>query len=383
MSRTGFRPAFSLLLAVLLLAGVCLTGCSSDRSPAVMTFRGTTVSENLFRYWMASYKAYFLHLVGGQDSDAWLNGEWSVSNEDGSVVSMTAGEYLQERILGVIRSNLISLRLFEEYGLSLPDSARRDVEVLIESEIENAGSRRALNEKLAAIGITIDQLREFKLAEEKINCVYSYLYGETANGVTVSSGAEPISEEQYDAFYQAHYVLVKHIYIRTKDRNVLDADGNVQYTSSGTVLTEPLSEEESAQKYALCDSLMELLSGGADFDELMQEYSEDAGRRNYPNGYIVSRSSSLPEEFLENAFDMQIGELRRVDASYATHIMIREPLPERGWEDENWKGFLGSIQEYVTSEVFAEKIAPMILEIVCDEDRVSENSIFLVPAVDY
>ena len=383
MSRTGFRPAFSLLLAVLLLAGVCLTGCSSDRSPAVMTFRGTAVSENLFRYWMASYKAYFLQLVGGQDSDAWLNGEWSVSNEDGSVASMTAGEYLQERILGVIRSNLISLRLFEEYGLSLPDSARRDVEVLIESEIENAGSRRALNEKLAAIGITIDQLREFKLAEEKINCVYSYLYGETANGVTVSSGAEPISEEQYDAFYQAHYVLVKHIYIRTKDRNVLDADGNVQYTSSGTVLTEPLSEEESAQKYALCDSLMEQLSGGADFDELMQEYSEDAGRRNYPNGYIVSRSSSLPEEFLENAFDMQIGELRRVDASYATHIMIREPLPERGWEDENWKGFLGSIQEYVTSEVFAEKIAPMILEIVCDEDKARENSIFLVPAVDY
>ena len=162
MSRTGFRPAFSLLLAVLLLAGVCLTGCSSDRSPAVMTFRGTAVSENLFRYWMASYKAYFLQLVGGQDSDAWLNGEWSVSNEDGSVASMTAGEYLQERILGVIRSNLISLRLFEEYGLSLPDSARRDVEVLIESEIENAGSRRALNEKLAAIGITIDQLREFK-----------------------------------------------------------------------------------------------------------------------------------------------------------------------------------------------------------------------------
>ena len=63
--------------------------------------------------------------------------------------------------------------------------------------------------------------------------------------------------------------------------------------------------------------------------------------------------------------------------------MIREPLPDRGWEDENWSVFLGSFEEYVTSEVFAKKIAPMVSEIVTVEESVRSNSIYAVPAIGY
>ena len=372
------------LSVMCLMSCVVLAGCG-DNTPPVMYYGSTEISLSMYRYWMSAYKSYFLQILGGEDTEEFLNAEYDIQNEDGEVVTQTVANYLNDQILSVIRSNCISLYLFDEYKLSLPDSTVSAVESAIESEIANAGSRKALNEALAPIGLNVNLLKDMFLAEEKINYLYSYLYGDESLGEDVAplTAAEPITDDQYDAFYQSHYVCVKHIYIRTADKNVLDDEGNVQYDDEGYVVTAELTEEEAAAKYALCDEIEQMILDGADFDTLIEEYSEDSGRYTYTDGYVVSRSSSLPEAFLSNAFDMQIGEIRRVDASYATHIMLRLELPEKGWLDDTILSMMDNFKAYVKSEVFAEKIAPYVEQIVYDEDLLSEYTIYNIPTTSY
>ncbi len=368
-----------LLLGLVFALLLPLAGCAKDSTPPVMTYKNTEITEAMYTYWTATYKTYFLQVMGGEDTEECLATEVEFQTEEGPVVK-TIGAYISDRIDEILRSNCIGLYLFDSYGLSLPDMTKNAVDTAIASEIENAGGRKALNVKLAEIGLNVDLLREMYLADEKINYVYDYLYGNTTLG---TQGAEPISLEKYTTYYEENYACVKHIYIRTADKNVTDEEGNVQYDASGNVVTAALTEEEAAAKLALCDDIQAQLEKGADFDELIETYSEDAGRTVYKDGYIVCAATALPDVFLNNAFAMEIGEVRRVDASYATHIMARLPLPENGWQNELYKDMMGDFKEYVKSEAYAEKIAPMLAGIILDEELADKHTVYNTPTTAY
>jgi len=367
-------------LLILTLTASFLPSCAADSSAPVLRYELTEVTENMYTYWMSGYKSYFLQMLGGEDSEAFLNSSFVVQTEGGEDTETTVGEYLTDRIMEIIESNCISLYLFDYYGLELPSSTVSYVNEVINSEIENAGGRKALNEALAPISLNVDVLREMYLADEKISYIYEYLYGSTDLGTT---GEEPITTEQYNAFYEENYVCVRHIYIRTADKNIVDEEGNATYDETGNLITAALTEEEAAAKLALCDDLEARLAAGEDFLALETEYSEDAGRHTLTDGYIISRSTSLPDEFISAAFDMEIGEIRRVDASYATHIMLRCELPENGWSNTVYESLMGDFKEYVKSQVYAEKIAPMIAEIVRDEELMAKHTIYNTPTTVY
>ena len=370
---------FAVLLAVLMTSAV-LTSCAADTSAPVLKYELTEVTENMYTYWTSAYKSYYLKMLGGEDTDAFLTSAFTVQNDRGELEETTVGDYLGARIREIIESNCISLYLFDYYKLTLPASTTSSVNEIVNAEIENAGGRKALNEALAPIGLNTDMLREMYLADEKIAYVYDYLYGDTSTG---TSGAEPISTAQYNAFYEENYVCVRHIYIRTADKNIVDAEGNATFDENGNVITAELTAEEAAQKLALCDDLMARLNAGEDFLALEEEFSEDAGRYTLTEGYILSRTTALPDEFINAAFDMEIGELRRVDASYATHLMLRCELPPMIWNETTYASMMGDFKEYVKSEVYAEKVAPMIAEIVYDTDLMEKHTVYNTPITVY
>lgn len=368
------------ILSALLLTAPVLTSCSADTSPAVMVYKTTEVTESMYTYWMSGYKSYFLQALGGTDTAEFLDTALRIKDESGAEVDVKIGDYISERVEEIVENNCISLYLFDEYGLELPAVTVSAVNQAVESEIENAGGRKALNEALAKISLTEKSLREMYLIDEKINYLYEYLYGNETVG---TSGAESITIEQYNDFYNANYACVRHIYIRTVDKNVLDAEGNVQYDANGAILTAELTEEEAAAKLALCDELVVRINNGEDFKTLEETYSEDSGRYTLTEGYILNRSTALPDVFIDNAFDMEIGEVRRVDASYATHIMRREALPENGWSLPAYETLMGDFKGFVKSEVYAAKIAPMIEEITWDENLRDAHTVYNTPVTTY
>lgn len=365
----------SVLMTLLLLCA-----CAADTSAPVMRYELTEVTENMYTYWISVYKSYYLKMLGGEDTENYLTSAFTVQNDRGELEETTVGAYLGERIRDIINSNCISLYLFDYYKLSLPASVVSAVNETVNAEIENAGGRKALNEALAPIGLNADSLREMYLADEKISHVYEYLYGDAQVG---TNGAEPITNEQYNNFYQENYACVRHIYIRTADKNIVDENGNAVLDEQGNVVTAELTAEEAAAKLALCGDLMARLNAGEDFKTLEAEYSEDAGRHTLTEGYVLSRTTALPDEFIDAAFDMEIGELRRVDASYATHLMLRCELPPMIWNTPAYESLMGDFKEYVKSEVYAEKIAPMIEEIVYDTDLLDKHTIYNTPITIY
>ena len=365
----------SVLMTLLLLCA-----CAADTSAPVMRYELTEVTENMYTYWISVYKSYYLKMLGGEDSENYLTSAFTVQNDRGELEETTVGAYLGERIRDIIDSNCISLYLFDYYKLSLPASVVSAVNETVNAEIENAGGRKALNEALAPIGLNADSLREMYLADEKISHVYEYLYGDAQVG---TNGAEPITNEQYNNFYQENYACVRHIYIRTADKNIVDENGNAVLDEQGNVVTAELTAEEAAAKLALCGDLMARLNAGEDFKTLEAEYSEDAGRHTLTEGYVLSRTTALPDEFIDAAFDMEIGELRRVDASYATHLMLRCELPPMIWNTPAYESLMGDFKEYVKSEVYAEKIAPMIEKISYDTDLLDKHTIYNTPITIY
>lgn len=72
------------------------------------------------------------------------------------------------------------------------------------------------------------------------------------------------------------------------------------------------------------------IKAGANFDELMNKYSEDPGTQSNPNGYTFSRGQMV-KPFEDASFSMNIGEISNlVETSFGYHIIkLEEKLPEK------------------------------------------------------
>ena len=140
------------LTALILAVAMLLPSCSTvNTGSAVMEYEGTEMGEKLYGYWVASYKRNILNYYEDVvNTEAYWNTEYA----DG----MTIGEYFTDIIDTQVKNILIAQKLFKDYGLKLSDSVIKAIDDDINEKIEYAGSRAALNEELAKMGININQL---------------------------------------------------------------------------------------------------------------------------------------------------------------------------------------------------------------------------------
>ena len=73
----------------------------------------------------------------------------------------------------------------------------------------------------------------------------------------------------------------------------------------------------------LVRSLMTQIKGGADFDALMKQYSEDPGSASSARAYAVAPDASLVIEFKQLGLRLKVGEVGVVQSDYGFHIMKR------------------------------------------------------------
>lgn len=122
----------------------------------------------------------------------------------------------------------------------------------------------------------------------------------------------PISDESIADFYSQAYVRAKHILILTQDEQT----------------GKPLSKNEQANAKKQIEDILKRLKKGEDFDALMNEYCQDPGVLQNPDGYVFTVGEMVPE-FEESAFNLKEGEISDiVETSYGYHILKKEPLPE-------------------------------------------------------
>ena len=128
-------------------------------------------------------------------------------------------------------------------------------------------------------------------------------------------------DNDYVQYFKDNYWHMKYIVIYTT-KLATDSKGNYKYDSSGTLVTEPLTEEEFAEKLAKAEEALAKAQAGEDFDELIITYSE-YDTTAYPSGFYVSVNelSTYGANIVSALAEMQVGEVRRVEEGSAIYII--------------------------------------------------------------
>ena len=153
-----------------------------------MSFEGYKVTEDMYRYWMISWKEYYLNYYSDvEDTDEFWNGE--------NVQGGTNEEYLTEQTEQRIKYYLVGQALFEQHKLTLDSDEKDAIKTDIDEQIEYYGSRSAFNSHLEeAYGIDVNILKNIYTWEAKYNKVYTYLF-DPENGIMTAN------DEEVDEYY--------------------------------------------------------------------------------------------------------------------------------------------------------------------------------------
>ena len=111
----------------------------------------------------------------------------------------------------------------------------------------------------------------------------------------------------------ANTAQVKHILIGWKDL----AD---QYQGR---LDPRAAKRDKAAAEAEVKSLLEQLRGGADFDTVMKEHSEDLGSASTARPYTVRPDAQLVIEFRQISLRLKVGEVGVCESDFGFHIVKR------------------------------------------------------------
>ena len=168
----------------------------------------------------------------------------------------------------------------------------------------------------------------------------------------------------------------------TQPNPILDKNGNV--------LTAALNKDEMI---ALSDKVQLIMETEARegeyalFDKLVEEYGEDSGMTEYPNGYYLTADSEYDSpEVVKALFEMKDGEIRRVESEYGIHIVMKYALEKGGYANkDNADFFLTESGSYsfmsaLKSDMLEDYIAKYKESIVIDEERLRAISMKSVGA---
>lgn len=340
-----------LLLVTLFL--VPAASCKKAEEVAVMTLGDSTITGNMYSYWLSSYKANFLTSYEDvSDTEEF----WSSMLTD----DLTAEQFLSQLVLEYVQMDLVSMYLFDEFGLKVTSEDKKAAENIVNDLMEySGGNKTAFNQALSAYGVNYKMLCDIYLQEFKSTYVYDHVF---ENNVLIVDDA--VKQE----YLEENYARVRHIYINDAydtERSTYDADGNF--------VMEPLDESTQAEKDKKVADAVVALENGTDFDTVYEEYSEEKA---YENGYYLTASTTgLPSELITNAFKTEVGNTAIFKSQYGTHIIMRLEMDEAPFSDDANKDFFEDFTDAVYENTFMEYVRSYFDEIEINSEALSVFSI--------
>lgn len=318
----------ALLALIMLFCSLSMLSCSSER--VVMSFEGYKVTEDMYRYWMISWKEYYLNYYSDvEDTEKFWNGE--------NVQGGTNEEYLTEQTEQRIKYYLVGQALFEQHKLTLDSDEKDAIKTDIDEQIEYYGSRSAFNSHLEEVyGIDVNVLKNIYTWEAKYNKVYTYLF-DPENGIMTAN------DKEVDEYYNENYVRIKYVMFFKKVKYAYDEDGKKKTDANGRYVFIDLTEKEQADVVEKVNKIFGEVSGGAEIDEyvknLMPEFGYDVSA--YPNGfYITADEYSLHTATVTTAaLEMDVGEVRLAESEDTFFIIEKFDLIDKAYVGQDQSQF--------------------------------------------
>ena len=300
------KKFIALALALVMLC-CCAAGCSGgSKEDTVMTVNGTAVG---FDEYMAGLYQAVSELEDLYQSYSGTSVDW-----DGKFMfddSITNLEWCLKRAgQQAARYRVIEAKA-DELGLTLTEDQQSAIDEQLESIKEqyvtsDDDSDSQLKAFFATYGYTEDSYKE--------RCRLNYL-------------GSKLSDEKVQAYAEENdYITSAHILFLTTETVTAE---------DGTTSSKELSDEQKAEKKAKAEELCAELKAITDdserwarFKELMNEYSEDPGLEQFPEGYCFTTGSMVTEydDASRALEEYQVSDV--VESEFGYHVIMR--LPTKG-----------------------------------------------------
>ena len=300
MSKLVQRLAAMVAMTAVVL-GATIGGVSSmmihykplnEGAETVLTVNGDAVTADEYSGYMLYNMQYYESMYAQMGlTDLWSNADMAKSL-GASMPEAAEQQAIYARVV---------MQKFNELGLKLSYNEQKEMASVRRNSIANTTKDAYLNQ-IAQFGFSDQTYQNFMYISQCYQALNDYYFGE--NGVNTPSA------EDIQKYYEDNYITAKHILITTVD----PASGETKRT------------DEEAKKEA--QSILDRINAGEDFDTLMNQYSEDTGLSNNPNGYTFTEGQMVTE-FYDGAKALAEDEVSElVKSNYGYHIIKRVKLDD-------------------------------------------------------
>lgn len=420
--KIKFRRALALLLACLMLVGGVTLLASCAKATPMATLGKNEITVNAYQFLLSRVKGKLGRAGYSVNSaDFW---ETVVDKNN-----TTYDEYFRQTALSDVRYYLAALAVFEERGLSLPDSEYDRIDAEIDGYITEAGSKSALNTELKEFGVNVSILRDIYVMEAKIEYVRTYIYGKDGSKVAANLRQDYL-EENAVAF---RHVLIRNFdYVYKTDENgddiyylptennekvnniaynrtlgnvrqdekgdiIKDANGdNVYYLQNGRVaydkvngvrsrvydsegiaVTRELSATELAANKAAAEEIIATVTRRdyAAFEALLEEFALDEQDVFETDGELLFlyTTGDNTSDYLNDIADAlavcEVGEICNVYVSeYGYNVVMRYEMPEDAATNSDYEEWFEGLGDRVVTELFGTMCEPYLDDVKVDEE---------------
>lgn len=284
-----------------------VTGIPAEKT--VMTVSGVEISAEEYFYWMAylcasveyniiNYNAYYGMYTDLVNDDGTLN--WGEEFQDG----LTLSEYVTKETESTIAFYTAIELMAQKHNAGLDEDDMATIAENMNAAISELGGQEEFEAYLAKLGICQATFQDLSAS--------SHLFDNLLLQVLEEGSELYLAPDKYNnyATYADHILFM-----------TIDADSG-----------KPLSADLLGQQKTLAEQTLAALKASDDpitlFSELADQYSEDTGRADNPNGYIFT-PGTMVESFETAANALQPGEISEiVESDYGYHIILRKDLLE-------------------------------------------------------
>lgn len=265
----------------------------------LLTVNGQPVSARMFLYWLA-------YSISEMESTYLYYGmtlDWSEE--------LGLAQYMKEDALSSTLMYTLVPQKAKELGYELTADQIAEFDTYTAETVEAMGGEEGFNDSLRMLGLDRDTYLDINRT--------SYYYRQIVDGMFAG---RPTDEDVKTYIEENDILSAKHILLLTVDMTT----------------REPLADDVIAQQKATAEDILKQLQESdnlaADFDALMQEYSEDSGLAANPDGYIFT-AGEMVTEFEEGTRALEFGQISGiVESPYGYHIILRQDPDSESLRDD-------------------------------------------------
>ena len=416
-----FMRAAALMLVIMMLVAP-LSSCAGGQKLLTLKVDGKTysISVNLYELMLSAMKGTLS--AYGYTNNGYTptqNSFWDIMDTYNGQVMETADSYYRKSVLENCKTYLVSLYLFDKYGLELSESAKKEIEDTMEELIktDGEGSKTKLNSVLAEYGVNYKMLKEYYTIKAKFKAVQNHIFATTGSNMK-----NDYLNENYVHFYQIFLANYKYVYetdangdtiyyntstnqpiYKVTEFKEVDSKGNIVYytdvtrthisydTQNGqpsykidkdgeSYVTTPMTEKELDALEERANDLLQSLQGVSKdtFVAKVTSESDDKQAATYTDGYYLNKNVDFSasgedymylDQIIEKLSDAntQNGDVIMIPSTSGYHILFKCAPTQDAYDLETNKVWFSSFVSDFTGMIFDNTATPYLEQIKIDE----------------